>query len=142
MLLMKVEMCVTQNVLWHFLFSNFDFLPIYKADSAGSRTYPFISKFIVCNVFYFELQYALRLRSPLTMLMGIDRTTRHKEQTLELKVLDVIMCNFLGLSIQVIINLCSPFSYYYYYYYHYLFIFILFYYYYYYFFFFCKTKIS
>ena len=43
----------------------------------------------------------------------VDRTTRHKGQTLELKVLDVIMCYFLGLSIQVIIDLCSPFNYYY-----------------------------
>ena len=43
--------------------------------------------------------------------MGIrfDRTTKHKGQTLELTVLDVIMCYFLGLSIQVIIDLCSPF---------------------------------
>ena len=47
--------------------------------------------------------------------MGItfDITTRHKGQTLELKVLDVSMCNFLGLSVQVIINLRSPFNYYY-----------------------------
>ena len=43
--------------------------------------------------------------------MGIRfvRTTRHEGQTLELTVLDIIMCYFLGLSIQVIIDLCSPF---------------------------------
>ena len=60
------------------------------------------------------------------MLMGIrfDRTTRRKGQTLDIKVLDVIMCDILGLSIQMIIKLCSPFNYYYYY------VFI------------CKTKIS
>ena len=48
------------------------------------------------------------------MLMGIrfDRTTRHKVQTLELEVLDVIICYFLGLCILVIIDLCSPFNYY------------------------------
>ena len=40
-----------------------------------------------------------------------DRTIRHKEQTLERKVLDFSMCYFLGLSIQVIIDLCSQFSY-------------------------------
>ena len=49
------------------------------------------------------------------MLIGIwfDRTTRHKGQTLELKVLDVIVCYFWGLSIQVIIvqSRCSPFNY-------------------------------
>ena len=38
---MKVEMFDTQKSAMPLLFSNFDFLPIYKADSAGSRTYPF-----------------------------------------------------------------------------------------------------
>ena len=37
---MKVEMFSTQKRATPFSFSNFDFLPIYKADSAGSRTYP------------------------------------------------------------------------------------------------------
>ena len=38
--------------------------------------------------------------------MGItfDRTTRQKGQDLELKVLDVIICDFLGLSIQLIMR--------------------------------------
>ena len=31
----------TQKSAMPLSFSNFDFLPIYKADSAGSRTYPF-----------------------------------------------------------------------------------------------------
>ena len=38
--------------------------------------------------------------------VGVDLT-----EQLELKVLDVIMCEFLGLFIQVIINVCSPFNY-------------------------------
>ena len=29
------------------LFSNFDFLPIYKAHSAGSQTYPFKSYLVI-----------------------------------------------------------------------------------------------
>ena len=39
MLLMKVEMFGTQKSAMPLSFSNFHFLPIYKADSAGSRTY-------------------------------------------------------------------------------------------------------
>ena len=38
---MKVEMFGTQKSAMPFSFSNFDFLPIYKADSAGLRTYSF-----------------------------------------------------------------------------------------------------
>ena len=38
---MKVDMFVTQKSAMPLSFSNFDFLLIYKADSAGSRTYPF-----------------------------------------------------------------------------------------------------
>ena len=38
-----------------------------------------------------------------------DRTTGIKGQTIELKMLDEIMCNFIGLSIHVIIELCSQF---------------------------------
>ena len=42
MLFMKVEMLGTQKSAMPLSFSNFHFLPIYKADSAGSRThYPF-----------------------------------------------------------------------------------------------------
>ena len=41
MLFMKVEIFDTQTNFMPLSFSNFDFLPIYKADSAGSRTYPF-----------------------------------------------------------------------------------------------------
>ena len=37
---MKVEMFGTQKSAMPLSFSNFDFLPIYRADSAGSRTYP------------------------------------------------------------------------------------------------------
>ena len=42
---MKVEMFGThkKNAM-PLSFSNFDFLPIYKADLAGSRTYPFTPK--------------------------------------------------------------------------------------------------
>ena len=36
---MKVEMLGTQKSAMPISFSNFDFLPIYRADSAGSRTY-------------------------------------------------------------------------------------------------------
>ena len=43
MLFMKVEMFGTQKSAMSLSFSNFDFLSIYKADSAGSRTYPFQS---------------------------------------------------------------------------------------------------
>ena len=38
---MKVEMFSTQKSAIPLLYSNFDFLLIYKADLAGSRTYPF-----------------------------------------------------------------------------------------------------
>ena len=41
MLFMKVEMFGTQKSAMPLSVSNFDFLPIYKADSAVSRTYPF-----------------------------------------------------------------------------------------------------
>ena len=37
---MKVEMFGTQKSAMHHLFSNFDFLLIYKADSAGSEPTP------------------------------------------------------------------------------------------------------
>ena len=40
-LFMKVEIFSTKKSAMPLSFSNFDFLPIYKADSAGSRTYPF-----------------------------------------------------------------------------------------------------
>ena len=48
MLFMKVEMFSTQKSAMPLSFSNFDFLPIYKADSAASRTYPFM--YIVFNL--------------------------------------------------------------------------------------------
>ena len=38
---MKVEILGTQKDAIPLSFSNFDFLLIYKADSAGLRTYPF-----------------------------------------------------------------------------------------------------
>ena len=38
---MKVEIFGTQKSAMPLSFSNFDFLPIYKAETAGSRTYPF-----------------------------------------------------------------------------------------------------
>ena len=41
MLFIKIEMFGTQKSAMPLLFSNFDILPIYKADLAGSRTYPF-----------------------------------------------------------------------------------------------------
>ena len=41
MLFMKVEMFGTQKSAMPLSFNKFDVLPIYKADSAGSRTYPF-----------------------------------------------------------------------------------------------------
>ena len=41
MLFMKGEMFGTQKSDMPLLFSNFDFLPIYKAGSTGSRTYFF-----------------------------------------------------------------------------------------------------
>ena len=41
MLFMKVEMFSTQKSAMPLSFSNFDFLPNNKADSAGSRAYPF-----------------------------------------------------------------------------------------------------
>ena len=58
--------------------------------------------------------------------MGVrfGRTTRHKGQALELKVLHEIMCNFFDFSIQVIINLCSRFNYYYYNYYLFIYLFL------------------
>ena len=40
-LFMKVEMFGTQKSAVPLSFCNFDFLPIYKANSAGSRTYAF-----------------------------------------------------------------------------------------------------
>ena len=43
MLFMKVGMVGTQKCAMPLSFSNFDFLPIYMADSVGSRTYPFIN---------------------------------------------------------------------------------------------------
>ena len=42
MLFMKVAIFSTHRSAMPLSFSNFDFLPIYKANSAGSRTYPFI----------------------------------------------------------------------------------------------------
>ena len=41
---MKAEMFRTQKSAMPFSLSNFDFLSIYKADSAGSRAYPFAEK--------------------------------------------------------------------------------------------------
>ena len=41
MLFMKVEIFGTQKRAMPLSFSNFNFLPTYKADSAGSRTCPF-----------------------------------------------------------------------------------------------------
>ena len=41
MLFMKVEMFGTPKSAMPLSFSNFDFLAIYKAESAGSRTYSF-----------------------------------------------------------------------------------------------------
>ena len=50
MLFMKVEMFGTQKSAMPLSFSNFDFLPIYKADSAGSRNYPFPTlQFLILN---------------------------------------------------------------------------------------------
>ena len=43
MLFMKEEIFGIQKSAMPLLFSDFNFLLIYKADSAGSRTYPFLS---------------------------------------------------------------------------------------------------
>ena len=40
---MKVEMFGTQKSAMPLSFSNFDFLPIYKADAAGSQSCPFLN---------------------------------------------------------------------------------------------------
>ena len=42
LLVTKVEMFGTQKSAMPLSFSNFDFLSIYKADSADSRTHPFV----------------------------------------------------------------------------------------------------
>ena len=67
---MKVEMSGTQKSAMPLSFSNFNFLLIYKAESAGSQTYPFLytcmilsrkwrlahfSKF--CFIIHAEIQY-------------------------------------------------------------------------------------
>ena len=49
MLFMKVEIFGTQKNAMSLSFNDFDFLPIYKADLAGSRTYPFDHPNHCCN---------------------------------------------------------------------------------------------
>ena len=53
---MKVEIFDTQKSVMPLSFSNFNFLPIYKADSAGSRTYPFApySWYVIMRQFAFN----------------------------------------------------------------------------------------
>ena len=48
MLFMKVEMLGIQKSAMPHSFSNFDLKPIYRAGSAGSRTYPFGFVFFSC----------------------------------------------------------------------------------------------
>ena len=69
MLFMKAEMFGTQKSAMPLLFSKFDFLPIYKANSAGLRTCPFLGIFMTLILMLRMLSTLCSVRFSIEMVL-------------------------------------------------------------------------